>query len=308
MNIVIFGAGAIGSLFGALLSEKNNVTLYGRKPHVDIIKNKGLRITGKTIFNKKMTATSNIKEIKPDIDLIIIAVKSYDTVKSLKTIKKISNNNTIIITIQNGLNNISKIQEALDQKNITGGTTTQAALYQEPGLIKHTGIGKTFLGEIDGKISKRLTKIVDLFNESGIKTNYSKDINKEIWIKTIINSCINPLTTIFQCKNGYLLKNPILSNIIKLICKESCDIASSHGLDIDYDQILNKTIEVIENTSDNYSSMLQSYNKNKETEINSINGKIIEIGKQQNNETILNEMLFLLINEKLVNLNSIIKY
>ena len=115
MNIVIFGAGAIGSLFGALLSEKNNVTLYGRKPHVDIIKNKGLRITGKTIFNKKMTATSNIKEIKPDIDLIIIAVKSYDTVKSLKTIKKIIKDHTIIITIQNGLDNISKIQESIDQ-------------------------------------------------------------------------------------------------------------------------------------------------------------------------------------------------
>jgi 2-dehydropantoate 2-reductase len=308
MNIVIFGAGAIGSLFGGLLSEKNNVILYGRQPHVDIIKNKGLRITGKTIFNKKLSATNNIKEIKPDIDLIIIAVKSYDTVKSLKTIKKIITDNTIIITIQNGLDNISKIQESFDQKNIIGGTTTQAALYLESGLIKHTGIGKTFLGEIDGKISKRLTKIVDLFNESGIKTNYSEDIIREIWIKTIINSCINPLTTIFQCKNGYLLENPILSNIIELISKESCTIASSHGLDIDYHDILNKTIEVINNTSDNYSSMLQSYNKNKKTEIKSINGKIIEIGKKQKKETIINEILFLLIKEKLINLNLINKY
>ena len=308
MKIVIFGAGAIGSLFGGLLSEKNNVILYGRQPHVDIVKNKGLSITGKTIFNKKLSATSNIKDIKSDIDLIIISVKAYDTIKSLKTIKKIIKDDTKIITIQNGLGNISKIQESFNQKNIIGGTTTQAALYLEPGLIIHTGIGKTFLGEIDGKISKRLKKIVELFNESGIKTNHSEDINKEIWIKTIINSSINPLTTIFQCKNGYLLKNPILSNIMKLICKESCNIASSNGLDIDYDEILNKTIEVIENTSDNYSSMLQSYNKNKETEIKSINGKIIEIGKQQNKETILNEILFLLIKEKLINLNSINKY
>ena len=145
-------------------------------------------------------------------------------------------------------------------------------------------------------VSKRIKNIVDLFNNSGIITKYSNDIEKEIWIKAIINSSINPLTTIFKCKNGYLLKNPILFNTVKFICYESVIIANSEGVNINPDDIFNKTKKVINDTYDNYSSMLQSYKKYKKTEINSINGILIERGKKRNIDTTLNEILALLVN------------
>jgi len=295
MNIVIFGSGAIGSLFGALLSKNNNVVLYGRKSHIDIINKEGLEINGKTFFHKKLPAFCNIKEIKMDIDLLILSVKSYDTNISLNIIKNIIDSETTLLTIQNGLDNIDKISKKFNHKQIIGGVTTQGSIFVKPGLISHTGFGETILGELDGTISNRLKKIVKIFNNSGIITKYSNDINKEIWIKTIINSSINPLTTIFKCKNEYLLKNPILSNIVKLVCNESVRIANAEGFDLNYDDILNKTKKVINYTCDNYSSMLQSYEKYKKTEIKSINGKLIEIGKKQNTDTILNELLVSLI-------------
>jgi len=303
MNIVIFGSGAIGSLFGALLSNSNNVILYGRKPHVDVINKEGLKINGKTLFNKKLPAICNIKEIKTDIDLLILSVKSFDTDRSLKIIKNIIDNNTIILTIQNGLDNIDKIRREFNYRQIMGGVTTQGSIFVKPGFICHTGIGETILGELDGTISDRLKIIVKLFNNSEIITKYSNDINKEIWIKTIINSSINPLTTIFQCKNGYLLKNPILSNIVKFVCNESIGIAIAEGFDVNYDDILNKTKKVINDTCDNYSSMLQSYKKHKKTEINSINGKLIEIGKKRNVDVTLNELFVLLVESKNYNFN-----
>ena len=296
MNIVIFGSGAIGSLFGALLSKKNNVILYGRKSHVDVINREGLKIDGKTIFHKKLLATSNIKDIKTNIDLLILSVKSYDTHMALEEIEKIIDDNTILLTIQNGLDNVDKIRNGLKHKQIICGVTTDGSIFVKPGFILHTGIGETVLGELNGVVSKRIKNIVDLFNNSGIIAKYSNDIEKEIWIKAIINSSINPLTTIFKCKNGYLLKNPILFNTVKFICYESVRIAISEGVNINYNDIFNKTKKVINDTSDNYSSMLQSYNKYKKTEINSINGRLIEIGKKRNIDTTLNEILALLVN------------
>ena len=116
MNIVIFGAGAIGSLFGALLSKNNNVILYGRKSHIEIINKIGLKIYGKTIFHKKIISYSNIKDIKINIDLLILTVKSFDTDKALMDIIKIIDNETLFLTIQNGLDNIDKIKRKVDSK------------------------------------------------------------------------------------------------------------------------------------------------------------------------------------------------
>ena len=80
-----------------------------------------------------------------------------------------------------------------------------------------------------------------------------------------------------------------------MFCNESVKIANAEGLEFNFDDIFFKTKKVIYDTSDNYSSMLQSYSKNKKTEINSINGKLINIGKKNNIDTILNELLVLLV-------------
>lgn len=295
MNILIYGSGAIGSLFGALLSKNNNVILYGQKTHIETIKREGLKIYGKTNFHKKILAYSDIEDIKGNIDLLILSVKSYDTDKALKDIIKIINDNVLILSIQNGLDNIDKIKRKVNINQIICGITTHGSIFVKPGVIFHTGIGNTIIGELNGSLSDRIKNIVNIFNNSGITTRYSNDIKKEIWIKTIINSCINPLTTIFKCKNGYLLENPILINFVKFICKESTGIAISEGFQINYEEIFSKTKNVIKNTYDNYSSMLQSFNKYRKTEIESINGKLIEIGKKRNVDTKLNELLVILV-------------
>jgi len=193
--------------------------------------------------------------------------------------------------LQNGLDNIDKIKQHIGSEKIIAGVTTHGAFLLRPGTIKHTGKGTTILGELNGEKTKRIIDIVDCFNKSKIDTEFSKDIIKEIWCKTVINSSINPLTAIFGCKNGYLLKNPILESFVDKICKESANVAKSNGIDISYENALEKTKDVIRKTSENYSSMLQSIKKEGRTEIKSINGKLVEIGKKNNSETMLNETL-----------------
>jgi 2-dehydropantoate 2-reductase len=290
MNIVILGAGAIGSLFGALLSKKNNALLIGRTPHIQAITENGLIITGKTNMAVKIPAENSIKKVTFSPDLLILTVKSYDTETAIKEAKSIIDDSTIVLSLQNGLDNIDKIEKIVSRERIIAGVTTHGVFFSRPGVIRHTGKGHTILGELDGKKTGRIKNIARIFNEVGTDTKISSDIIREIWVKAIINSSINPLTTIFQCKNGYLLENPILDNIVKKVCMESTTIANKEGLHLSFQNMLKKTKEVTQNTADNYSSMLQSFRKGKKTEINSINGMLVEIGKNHGMSPLMNEI------------------
>jgi 2-dehydropantoate 2-reductase len=193
------------------------------------------------------------------------------------------------------LDNIDKIEKIVDRRQLIVGVTTHGAFFSEPGVVKHTGKGRTILGELNGQKTKRIASIVDVFNKAGIETIASGDIVREIWIKTIVNSSINPLTTFSSCKNGYLLENPILEKVVERVCKESTNIANAYGMNLSYENMIKKTKKVIRNTSDNYSSMLQSFKKGKKTEIDSINGKLADVGKKHDIDTTMNEILMYIV-------------
>ncbi len=291
MNIVIFGAGAIGSLFGGILSKNNNVVLIGRKNHVEKVKKNGLKIKGKTNANVKVLAFEKVQDVLFSPDLIIICVKSYDTEKAVNEIKKILCKNTYVMSLQNGLDNIEKIEKIVDKNKLFVCITTHGSVFSKPGVIIHTGIGKTKIGAVVKNLSVE-NMFVDLFNKSGINTVVSDDIMYDIWAKGVVNSSINPLTCFFKCKNGYILKNPVLEKIMEQICYESTNVARRAGFNLVYEDALDLTREVICDTSENFSSMFQSIQKDRKTEIDGINGYIMKAGKKFGLDVSLNELLF----------------
>jgi 2-dehydropantoate 2-reductase len=295
MNIVVFGAGAIGSLFGGLLAKKNMVVLVGRSQHIRCIQQKGLQIRGKTHLTTMMSAVESITEISLTPDVIILTVKSYDTETACNQIRPLLQDGTLVVSLQNGLDNIEKIERIIGKKHILAGVTTHGAFFEKPGIIIHTGRGTTYLGELDGRPSKRLENLHRTFNEVGLVTQMSTDIIGEIWRKAIINSSINPLTAFFGCKNGYLLENPLLEKTVELICIESCRIASLKGIQVSPTEMIRKTKEVIQETAQNSSSMLQSIQQGKKTEIDSINGTLMRIGRERKIDVSMNRILFELI-------------
>ncbi|MBN2066025.1 MAG: 2-dehydropantoate 2-reductase [Candidatus Thermoplasmatota archaeon] len=298
MNIVVMGSGAIGSLFGALLSTKHTVTLIGRHDHVHAIKTDGLRIHGKTEVVVRPSVAKSIKEVYPLIDLLLFTVKSYDTLIASRQLALHIDEQTPILSLQNGLGNVEKISRFIPQRQILAGVTTHGSIFPKPGTIYHTGFGDTTIGEIHGKTTGRVQQICDTFNEVGITTTISKNIVAALWEKSIINSSINPLTAFFQCKNGSLLQNPLLESIVERVCEESTAIAQTNGFPPSSQNMVQKTKQVICETAHNQSSMLQSIQKGKRTEIDAINGKLVEVGKKHHVETTLNELLLYLVKSR----------
>ena len=124
------------------------------------------------------------------------------------------------------------------KKQIVICITTRGSVFSKPGVINHTGIGKTIVGTVENNDQIDLEKIARILTEVGIKTKVSTNILKDMWIKAIVNSSINPLTAIFNCKNGYLMKNPVLEQIVGSVCKESTDVANACGYNLSYDKTL----------------------------------------------------------------------
>ena len=283
MKFIIYGAGALGSLFGGLLSKCHDVLLVGRKEHMNAISKRGLRIEGITneIFYP------NVEWDGSDYDLMILTVKAYDTEKSMEqAIKKFGV--MPVLSLQNGLGNEDIIAKFVGNENTIGGVTNHGVTFVSSGRIKHAGKGITIIG---GK-NDMVEKIANAFNKCGIETKISKNIKEEIWRKTIINSAINSLTTILKCKNGELIK---YKNLIKKICNEGAKVAKMEGYSIN--DAFEKTMDVIINTKNNYSSMLQDIMNKKRTEINEINGEISRIAKLHGMHACYNTVLTEIIKE-----------
>ena len=203
MKIIIFGAGAIGSLFGAKLAKFNEVILIGRKKHVEAIKKNGLTIEGKTKLHVEVHSETDISKVGTKPDLIILTVKSYDTLEAVTELSTLINYDTLLLSMQNGLGNIDLIKIKIDIKHVLAGVTTHGAVFSKPGTITHTGLGQTIIGELDRKNTNQIKDIKRELIRSGIHTDISSNIIRDIWVKTIINSCINPITVFCRQKNGY---------------------------------------------------------------------------------------------------------
>ncbi len=140
--------------------------------------------------------------------------------------------------------------------------------------------------------------IAAAFTASGLTTRISRDIHNDIWVKTIVNASINPVTAFFSCPNGYLLTNPVLRHVIDDTCRESTRIAQTDGLTVTAADMIRTTRTVIRTTAQNSSSMLQSLQQGKPTEIDALNAALTRIGAQHHIDTPLNTLLATLIHWK----------
>ncbi|MCM8782772.1 MAG: 2-dehydropantoate 2-reductase [Candidatus Omnitrophica bacterium] len=282
MKIVIVGPGAMGCLFAAFLSkvETELWILDKDKERAERINQRGITVEGISgNWQVKVKVTIQPQEIK-DPDLVILTVKSYDTHQACVAIRGMVGENTMVLTLQNGLGNIETIGEIIGQERIIAGVTNQGATLLELGHIRHAGKGETVIGKIDGRIPVELRHIRELFNHAGLPTRICRDIKSLLWSKLIINVGINALTAITRLNNGKIIEFEGTRRILREAVSEAIRIAKRKRIKLIYDDPLAKVEAVCEATSGNISSMLQDILKNKRTEIDAINGVIVRLGQE----------------------------
>ena len=291
MRFLIVGPGAMGCLFAARLKMAGfEVVLQDKHEERALeINKKGIRVEGVTgEYRVKVRTNTGKPPLVPDV--VLICVKSYDTLAAAQILRPWIEPKARILTLQNGVGNIEMLQEIFDEQRILGGVTAEGATVLGPGSIRHAGQGETMIGPVNGP-DNAVTKIVNAFNKAGFVTKAIEDVENLIWGKLIINVGINALAAITGLKNGLLPKFSGTRIIMEQAVNEAVSVARTKGITLPYSDPLGRVIEVCQATSGNVASMLQDVLNKKMTEIEFINGAIVREGKARGIATPVNSTL-----------------
>lgn len=296
MRFGIVGAGAIGCLFGARLAQAgHDVTLIHRDPSiVRAIQRNGvaLKDTDGKFKRVRVPALKGPAKL-PGTDVLIVAVKAYDTRAMAASYRNIVAPQTTILSLQNGLGNIETLHATL-RNYLLGGSTTEGALSLRPGSVIHTGRGSTVIGHPGGPNRDICSRVETAFIEAGFQTKTSSNIQGVLWTKAIINAAINPISSLTKLPNGALAKSPHIQEIARRTINEG--ISVSHAVPIklvgDPRKLWRK---IVLSTSVNKSSMLQDIERAKRTEIRQLNGALVSYGEKARVKTPINYILTKLV-------------
>ncbi len=278
MKIAVVGAGAMGSLFGALLFENgNDVWLYDVwTEHVAAVNMNGLWVEreGKS-RTVKIRATTEKDDIGP-VELAIIFVKSIQTESAAETARKLVSADGLVMTLQNGMGNADIIARVVEPNRILAGTTAHGATMLGPGKIRHAGIGPTIIGmwAPGEKGHARAHQLADFFSRAGIETQFVADVREIVWQKLLINVGINAITALTGISNGQILDLEVTRELSRAAVEEAIDVARSEGIKVEQETVA-QVFKVAKATALNRSSMGQDVDNHRQTEIGAINGFIV---------------------------------
>lgn len=283
MKIIVLGAGAIGSLYGAKLSRLNDVVLIARKKHADAINREGLKITGVENTAYRLKAATRIKKIEKNT-IIILTTKVYDSENAIKQIKKLLRKDTVILCLQNGYGSEEIGKKIIEKKcPVLRGVTAVGTGFLKPGIIKMNNVGYTAIEK-----SGKSREIAENFDRCGLKAYVSKNIKEDVWKKLFVNCVFNPITGIFKIKNCEIADGklkPLRDGIIK----ECLAVAEKDGFKFSF-KFVEGIIDGVRE-SNNYSSMYQDLLKGNRTEIDCLNGAVVKLGKKYGIKCPVNESL-----------------
>lgn len=278
MKITIVGAGAIGCLFAGLLKAGGQdvwLLVRSEKQALCLRKN-GIKISGLADLQVKIDAVSNPDKAGKS-DLVIFAVKAYDLKEIASAVKKcLLGKSSFYIGLQNGLGNVEILNRIFSEEKVLPAVTNLGSTLFSPGKCHYAGKGITYLGGDSAAKQIIGVEIKKIFNNCGIKTEISNDINSIIWGKLIANAGINAITAICRIKNGEILGNKETHNLMTLLVEESCFVAEKLKIKLPFADGVKYAESVCKKTAQNISSMLQDVQKGKKTEIDFINGAIVK--------------------------------
>ena len=270
MQIIVLGAGAIGSLYGAKLTAANDVLLIGRPEHVAAINSHGLRIEGIERHTVQIGAATAVTEIGANA-LVLLTTKVMASAVALESIAPVVREDTTILCLQNGLGSEQIARAAIGGRGVVlRGITQFGAIFEQPGAIKYMAPGYTVIEK-----HPRSGQIADLFSAAGLNCRVSANIDAEVWHKTIFNCVVNPITAILGCEVGAIAQ-PGLDPLKQLVIKECVAVAATQGITFDVDLL--REIDETFAPSHNLASMLQDLRRGRLTEIDCMNGAVAALG------------------------------
>lgn len=309
MNILVIGAGAVGiGLAASVLSQSADVSIYARGETAMAIRENGIKRTGlfeHYSFSKdELTVYDDYAQIpENEFDYVFITSKTTandDISKRLNENRQILKDDFKIIIFQNGFGNDEPYLRFFDKKEvfsarvITGFTRperhiSEVTVYTEPILI----------GSLQKEDPSELQEIVDMITASGINCELTDEVDKYLWAKMLYNCALNPLGAILDVNYGKLTENEYTIDLMNSIIDEIFEVINASGYSTlwdttdDYKDLFYS--KLVPDTYNHYSSTHQDIQRKIRTEIDSLTGRVIALGDENNIDVGTNRIIYKLI-------------
>lgn len=301
MRIAIIGSGAVGGYFGAKLARQGqDVTFIARGAHLQAIRAKGLQIRSPKLgdFVVRAPAYDSTHEVGP-VDLVLFAVKAYDNVAAVQLLKPLIGPETVVLTLQNGVDSGVEIAEAVGEARVLGGTTYVATALEAPGLIVQTGVHRSILfGELFGaprEVTRRVQAIADVLEPADIQVTTVPDARVPIWDKFVYLVPFSGFTGAARLPIGAIWAVPEVRAMYYAAAREVAAVAKAEGVAISPDRF-----ERLEDYMNNIppstrSSLLIDLEAGKRIEVESLQGAAVRRGQRHGVATPIVSTLYALL-------------
>jgi len=295
MNIVIYGTGGVGGYYGARLAQAgNNVIFIARGKHLEAIKQKGLQLKSHKgdYLVYPANATEDISEVK-NIDLILVCVKTWQVAEVAEMIKPVLNENTMVISLLNGVENQDVLCSVIDKKQVLGGLCLVVSKVEDYGVICHMSYEPTIVfGELDTIKTARALSLEKVFSEAKITNRMAENIQTEIWKKFLYITTVSAIGALTRSTIGEMIASPEIKNRMYKTAEEIVAVAKAKEIYLPED-IIEKTFKIIESQPYNTTASLQrDVMEGKPSELEAQNGTVVRIGKELGIPTPVNSFIY----------------
>jgi 2-dehydropantoate 2-reductase len=277
LKIAVIGAGAMGSVYAAILgSAENDVWAVDTwVDHVEAIRTRGLTVEGasgdRTV---RIHATSEPAEVGV-CDLVVIATKAFDVDAAAHAAKPIVGNDTVVLPIQNGLGSADRIAAILGEERVAIGVAGGfGASIVGPGRVHHNGWELLRLGERHGPATDRIRRIARVWEDAGFRVRAYDDVDQLVWEKLICNVCFSGTCAILERPISEVLDDRNAWHVASSCATEAYEVARARGIKLDFDDPVAYVRAFGERIPHARPSMLLDLIAGRPTEIDVINGAI----------------------------------
>jgi 2-dehydropantoate 2-reductase len=277
MRFAILGSGAVGGYFGARLAQSGQeVTFIARGAHLEAIRTHGLQVKSAKLgdFMVRAPAESDPARVGA-VDVVIVAVKAYDNDTAYAAIAPMLGRDTVVLTLQNGVDNVDQLAGLVGAARVLGGTTYVATALEAPGLIVQTGVHRSIIfGEVFGArgLTPRVQAIADVMAPADIEVRAVPDARTPLWDKFVYLVPFSGFTGAARLPIGFLWQHAQVRDMYYAAAREVAAIAVAEGVTLSTDRFetLREYMDTIPSTT--RSSLLVDLEQGKRIEVEALQG------------------------------------
>jgi 2-dehydropantoate 2-reductase len=283
MRIGVMAAGAVGGYFGGrLVAAGHNVIFFARGRNLEALRRDGLKIESVKgdLHLPKVDATDDPKGVAP-VDIVLFAVKLWDTEAAGELIRPIVGPGTRVITFQNGVDSVERLAPILGEDNVVGGTAAIATVIAAPGVITHTSpFAQLRCGRVDGKPDATLEAFTDAAKAAGIDITLTDTINPDRWKKFVFLVAMSGMTGATRVSLGPILADPDMRAMFEGAMREVVAVGRAKGVPL-ADDFVAERMRFAEASPPGFkASLLHDLERGNRLEIDWLAGRVVALGRE----------------------------